>query len=66
MCRSDYFKALEEDHFGEYSINQCDDCDLHAITISGISTGVFAQVLNYIYTDTCEVIIIIFICSLHI
>ncbi len=51
MCeRSDYFKALLENHFGESS----EEHHLPVITLNDISINVFVQVLYYIYQDSCE------------
>lgn len=48
--RSDYFKALLEDHFGECSHRD----SFPSITIHDVTADVFVRVLSYIYTDTCE------------
>lgn len=49
--RSDYFKALLEDHFGE---NECSD-DIPVVYLHDISLDIFIRILTYIYSDSCEV-----------
>jgi ankyrin repeat/BTB/POZ domain-containing protein 1 len=58
--RSDYFKALVEDHFGEASGGISSDVDpsldnIQSITLRDISASVFYRVLSYIYCDSAEV-----------
>ena len=54
MCeRSDYFKAAIEDHFGETSVTENEGLPL--VTLHSVTADIFEQVLNYIYSDTCEV-----------
>jgi len=48
--RSGFFKALQEDHFGESSM----EGNLPVLHIKGITPEVFAQVLFYMYQDSCE------------
>ena len=52
MCgRSDYFKALR--HFAEV-----DEEDCHRnleVSLNEISADAFAAVVNFIYTDKCQV-----------
>ena len=55
MSRSDYFKALDEDHFGEFVHNSCPSCDLPVISLHNIKATVFEQVVYYLYQDTCKV-----------
>ena len=50
--RSDYFKALVEDHFGEASSSSS---SVPVITLRDISAPVFYRILTYVYQDTCEV-----------
>lgn len=50
--RSDYFKALVEDHFGESSTDE--EYNLPVITLHETSSAIFVQVMYYIYQDTCE------------
>ncbi|KAH3893046.1 ankyrin repeat and BTB/POZ domain-containing protein 1-like isoform X3 [Dreissena polymorpha] len=49
--RSDYFKALVRDHFGEGSMSEE---DIPVIEIHDVSTAVFVCVMYYIYQDSCE------------
>ena len=49
--RSDYFKAVIEDHFGETS--QYID-NLPVIVLHDVTTQVFLQVVYYIYQDSCQ------------
>ncbi|KAF6022968.1 ABTB1 [Bugula neritina] len=49
--RSDYFKALLEDHFNENVDDQIECIVLHDISIEA-----FKCVLYYIYTDSCELV----------
>ena len=51
--RSDYFKALVEDHFGESSTDE--EYNLPVITLHEMSSAIFVQVMYYIYQDSCEV-----------
>ncbi|XP_050406814.1 ankyrin repeat and BTB/POZ domain-containing protein 1 [Patella vulgata] len=48
--RSDYFKALVEDHFGEC----CHNGEIPVIKIKDVSVQVFLRVLHYVYQDNCE------------
>ena len=43
--RSGFFKALQEDHFGESSM----EGNLPVLYITGVTPAVFAQVLFYMY-----------------
>ncbi|BFZ10387.1 hypothetical protein BsWGS_13425 [Bradybaena similaris] len=48
--RSDYFKALLEDHFGE---NKCSE-NIPVVYLHDISIDIFVRILTYIYSDSCE------------
>lgn len=52
--RSDYFRALLDDHFQENEELEVSG-GLPAITLHGISPEVFTHVLYYIYSDHTEV-----------
>lgn len=52
--RSDYFRALLDDHFRENEELEASG-GLPAITLHGISPDVFTHVLYYIYSDHTEV-----------
>ncbi|KAL3852443.1 hypothetical protein ACJMK2_016080 [Sinanodonta woodiana] len=49
--RSDYFKALQIDHFGESTASEG---DLPVVFIHDISADIFTRVMYYIYQDSCE------------
>ena len=51
--RSDYFKALLDDHFGESSTDE--EHNLPVITLHETTSAIFVQVMYYIYQDSCEV-----------
>ncbi|XP_059142453.1 ankyrin repeat and BTB/POZ domain-containing protein 1-like isoform X2 [Physella acuta] len=48
--RSDYFKALLEDHFGE---NKCSE-NVPIIYLHQVAADIFIRILTYIYSDSCE------------
>ncbi|CAL1541800.1 unnamed protein product [Lymnaea stagnalis] len=48
--RSDYFKALLEDHFGE---NQCSD-NIPVVYLHDVSVEVFIRILTFIYSDSSD------------
>ncbi|XP_064604723.1 ankyrin repeat and BTB/POZ domain-containing protein 1-like [Liolophura sinensis] len=48
--RSDYFKVLLLDHFGELETSD----DLPTLTLHGISVDVFIAVMYHIYQDNCQ------------
>lgn len=50
--RSDYFRVLLNDHFGETWME--DECHLPVVPLHNISPTVFIQVVYYIYQDSCE------------
>ncbi|XP_076469134.1 ankyrin repeat and BTB/POZ domain-containing protein 1-like [Babylonia areolata] len=50
--RSDYFKALIQDHFGEASSSSSDSVPI--ITLRDVGAHVFHRVLTYIYQDSCD------------
>ncbi|KAK2139707.1 hypothetical protein LSH36_1645g00004 [Paralvinella palmiformis] len=50
--RSDYFKALLDDHFGESSTDE--EHNLPVITLHETTSAIFVQVMYYIYQDSCE------------
>uniref|UniRef100_UPI0037E8113F ankyrin repeat and BTB/POZ domain-containing protein 1 isoform X1 n=2 Tax=Semicossyphus pulcher TaxID=241346 RepID=UPI0037E8113F len=52
-CRSDYFKALLEDHFSEGEQLQSQP-STPVITLHNISHEIFIHVMYYIYTDDTE------------
>lgn len=52
--RSDYFRALLDDHFRENEELEASG-GLPAITLHGISPDIFTHVLYYIYSDHTEV-----------
>lgn len=52
--RSDYFRALVADHFGE--TEQLDVADVQLITLHDIRAEIFVQVLYYIYTNTTKIV----------
>ncbi|KAF0879390.1 ABTB1 protein, partial [Crocuta crocuta] len=52
--RSDYFRALLDDHFRENEELEAPG-GLPAVTLHGISPGIFSHVLYYIYSDHTEV-----------
>lgn len=52
--RSDYFRALLDDHFRENEGPEASG-GLPAITLHGLSPHVFTHVLYYIYTNHTEV-----------
>ncbi|XP_062595032.1 ankyrin repeat and BTB/POZ domain-containing protein 1-like [Saccostrea cucullata] len=49
--RSDYFKALLIDHFGESEVS---DSNVPQMTLNDISCDIFTQIMYYIYQDSCE------------
>ncbi|KAL5014543.1 hypothetical protein ScPMuIL_008813 [Solemya velum] len=49
--RSDYFKALLIDYFGETDITED---NIQVVTLNGISVDTFSQVMYYLYQDSCE------------
>ena len=49
--RSDYFKALLEDHFGECSNSE----NIPTVVLHDVTAEIFVRVLSYVYTDSCEV-----------
>ncbi|GFO45079.1 calcium-independent phospholipase a2-gamma [Plakobranchus ocellatus] len=49
-ARSDYFKAVLQDHFGE---TECSE-SLPVVHLHNVSLDVFARVLSYIYSDACD------------
>ncbi|KAL8212572.1 UNVERIFIED_CONTAM: hypothetical protein K2H54_051376 [Gekko kuhli] len=51
--RSDYFKALLEDHFSESEELQTQP-SIPVVTLHNISEEIFIQVLYYIYSDDTE------------
>lgn len=52
--RSDYFKALLEDHFSESEELQTQP-SIPVVTLHNISEDIFIRVLYYIYSDDTEV-----------
>lgn len=52
--RSDYFKALLEDHFSESEELQTQPT-IPVVTLHDISEDIFIRVLYYIYSDDTEV-----------
>lgn len=52
--RSDYFKALLEDHFCESEELQTQP-SIPVVTLHNISEDIFIRVLYYIYSDDTEV-----------
>lgn len=50
--RSDYFKALLNDHFGE---SRRLENDLPLVTLNDVPCDVFTQIMYYIYQDSCQV-----------
>lgn len=52
--RSDYFKALLEDHFSESEELQTQP-SIPVVTLHSISEDIFIRVLYYIYSDDTEV-----------
>lgn len=52
--RSDYFKALLEDHFSEGEQLQSQP-STPVITLHNISYEIFIHIMYYIYTDSTEV-----------
>lgn len=52
--RSDYFKALLEDHFSEGELLQSQP-SIPVITLHNITHEIFIHVMYYIYTDLTEV-----------
>lgn len=52
--RSDYFKALLEDHFSEGELLQSQP-STPVITLHNISHDIFIHIMYYIYTDYTEV-----------
>ncbi|KAL8620406.1 hypothetical protein ACOMHN_055487 [Nucella lapillus] len=48
--RSDYFKALMQDHFGEAGSSD----SLPVITLKDVTAPVFHRILTYIYQDSCD------------
>ncbi|XP_046357671.1 ankyrin repeat and BTB/POZ domain-containing protein 1-like [Haliotis rufescens] len=50
--RSDYFKALIEDHFGETTLHG--NTDIPVVTLHNITPQVFGRVVQYVYQDLCE------------
>lgn len=53
--RSDYFKALLRDHFDENHGQH----NMASITLHDITVDTFKAILYYVYTDYCEVSIIL-------
>lgn len=51
--RSDYFKALLLDHFGESDDEGPQRSELAVFPLHDVSTDVFMQVMYYIYQDRC-------------
>ncbi|XP_056001125.1 ankyrin repeat and BTB/POZ domain-containing protein 1-like [Ostrea edulis] len=49
--RSDYFKALLIDHFGE---SQVSENNIPQVTLNDITCDIFTQIMYYIYQDSCE------------
>lgn len=52
--RSDYFKALLEDHFSESEELQTQP-SIPVVTLHNISEDIFIRILYYIYSDDTEV-----------
>uniref|UniRef100_A0A0B7A6G1 BTB domain-containing protein n=1 Tax=Arion vulgaris TaxID=1028688 RepID=A0A0B7A6G1_9EUPU len=48
--RSDYFKAMLENHFGENKHSG----DVPVVYLHDISLDIFVQICTYIYSDSCE------------
>ncbi|KAK3102998.1 hypothetical protein FSP39_015652 [Pinctada imbricata] len=49
--RSDYFKALLIDHFGETDMSSD---NLPIVNINGVSANIFSRVMFYMYQESCE------------
>ncbi|KAL5007309.1 hypothetical protein ScPMuIL_016115 [Solemya velum] len=49
--RSDYFKALLVDHFGEKDVT---NDNIQIVTLNDVSADTFMQVMYYLYQDSCE------------
>lgn len=60
--RSDYFKALVEDHFSEGEQLQSQP-STPAITLHDISHDIFVSVMYYIYSDNTQVCVFDFLLS---
>ncbi|KAK3746292.1 hypothetical protein RRG08_065812 [Elysia crispata] len=49
-ARSDYFKAIIEDHFGETEFNG----SLPVVYLHDVTVDVFVRILTYMYSDSCD------------
>ena len=56
--RSDYFKALIKNHFGENEIS--DNCN-PMVRLCDVNTDIFTRIMYYIYQDSCEVIYLFYL-----
>lgn len=56
--RSDYFKALIQNHFGENGLS--DNC-YPIVRLCDVNTDIFTRIMYYIYQDSCEVIYLFYL-----